>query len=685
MPTKLPRPPAPSPPPPPPTADAIDQPGQPPTGIVFTGAGIRGAVYVYSVLASRLLETVSVAWTLQCVALLSLLVNALAVAKKTQRSAFKDRRFALLVGCSSIALFLLFMPPLFLLLYAGSVGLSLAVSSVIFAGPYNVCHRFNLASAIGLLGFGLFADSLLGNLNTLVVCLMQAQGLEVGDCNGSHQMILLAEDTAAIMKLICKYEYSVEDINEMLAEVADGALEIVSTVEAVKDGLGKLNDKVNEILTGTRFSEATAPPPRLLDWPSPPAHTMPRRRSTVATKATATALVVAMLLASTAHAAAVVTATTPNRMSSNVGVLLRTEAGWKLHRRGGAIKKAVHAVENVAKDVGNGVANVAKDVAHGVADVAKDVAAKGVATAAKDTAKAVAKVAPKVLKVVENATPVTRAITGVVKTTITAVKDIKDGKSIKTIAKDIGKALWTRRKRPLQTNLQTIASLTPVGKPIAAGLTAVEAGITVAKGIAKGESAARVLKDAGRTVAEGAAGLVVPGGSALKGAITAARGAKEAVQAAKGAVQAAKEASWLVAAAPPQDIDMIAKEGGMEDVLDGRKVAVCLAGTWPTVHPPIKDCGVAVLGSKMEGILVEADRAAAAVTTGPGSRTASYRLQQRREPRVNRASMDPIGSVAELKRKFRRSTRPRREAFCMEAESGIEGVRLFVWGILQPT
>ncbi|KAI9330918.1 hypothetical protein DFJ73DRAFT_765226 [Zopfochytrium polystomum] len=49
---------------------------------------------------------------------------------------------------------------------------------------------------------------------------------------------------------------------------------------------------------------------------------------------------------------------------------------------------------------------------------------------------------------------------------------------------------------------------------------------------------------------------------------------------------------------------MIAKEGGMEDVLDGRKVAVCLAGTWSTVHPPIKDCGVAVLCSKMEGILM---------------------------------------------------------------------------------
>ncbi|KAI9357559.1 putative monocarboxylate transporter [Zopfochytrium polystomum] len=149
------------------------------TGIVYAGAGIGGAVY--SVLAARLLETVSVAWTLRCVALLSLLVNAPAVAVLRSRaepepflargkrmvnwSAFKDRRFALLVVGSSIALFPLFVPPFFLPLYAGSVGLSPAVSSVILAG-------FNLASAIGRLGFGLFADSLLGSLNTLVVCLL---------------------------------------------------------------------------------------------------------------------------------------------------------------------------------------------------------------------------------------------------------------------------------------------------------------------------------------------------------------------------------------------------------------------------------------------------------------------------------------------------------------------------------
>ncbi|KAI9315803.1 major facilitator superfamily domain-containing protein [Zopfochytrium polystomum] len=74
-------------------------------------------------------------------------------------------RFTLLLVGSSVALFPLFVPPFFLPLYATSVGLSPTVASVILAG-------FNLASAFGRLGFGLFADSLLGSLNTLVVCLL---------------------------------------------------------------------------------------------------------------------------------------------------------------------------------------------------------------------------------------------------------------------------------------------------------------------------------------------------------------------------------------------------------------------------------------------------------------------------------------------------------------------------------
>ncbi|KAI9357558.1 major facilitator superfamily transporter [Zopfochytrium polystomum] len=152
------------------------------TGIVFAGSGVGGAFY--SLLAAFLLSWLSLRWTLRVLGALMLLVNIPAALVLRTRapsaepmggggsgrrmvkwSAFGDRRFTLLLVGSSVALFPLFVPPFFLPLYATSVGLSPAVASVILAG-------FNLSSAVGRLGFGLFADSLLGSLNTLVVCLL---------------------------------------------------------------------------------------------------------------------------------------------------------------------------------------------------------------------------------------------------------------------------------------------------------------------------------------------------------------------------------------------------------------------------------------------------------------------------------------------------------------------------------
>ncbi|KAI9325817.1 hypothetical protein DFJ73DRAFT_801658 [Zopfochytrium polystomum] len=80
------------------------------------------------------------------------------------KSAFKDKRFILLLVGSSIAIFHLFVPPFFLPLYANSVGLSTSMSLLVVAG-------FNLSSAAGRFGFGVFADLLLGSLNSFVVCL----------------------------------------------------------------------------------------------------------------------------------------------------------------------------------------------------------------------------------------------------------------------------------------------------------------------------------------------------------------------------------------------------------------------------------------------------------------------------------------------------------------------------------
>lgn len=55
-------------------------------------------------------------------------------------------------------------PPFFLPIFGSSIGLSSSTSSLILAG-------FNLASAFGRVAFGLFADSRLGSMNTLVLCL----------------------------------------------------------------------------------------------------------------------------------------------------------------------------------------------------------------------------------------------------------------------------------------------------------------------------------------------------------------------------------------------------------------------------------------------------------------------------------------------------------------------------------
>jgi len=100
---------------------------------------------------------------------------------------FKDARFCFLLFGTSIALFPLFVPPFFLPLFATSVGLSAKVSSYLLAGlsvpmfgklfssllTFPVFSLgYNISSAGGRIAFGLFADSLLGSLNSLLLCLV---------------------------------------------------------------------------------------------------------------------------------------------------------------------------------------------------------------------------------------------------------------------------------------------------------------------------------------------------------------------------------------------------------------------------------------------------------------------------------------------------------------------------------
>ncbi|KAI9354299.1 hypothetical protein DFJ73DRAFT_923008 [Zopfochytrium polystomum] len=102
------------------------------------------------------------------------------------------------------------------------------------------------------------------------------------------------------------------------------------------------------------------------------------------------------------------------------------------------------------------------------------------------------------LKTVEHATPVTRGVTSLAKTGINAAKDIKDHKSIGTIAKDAGKGALHSAKQSIPKGsdlkaLKNVANLTPA-----------------------------ILKEAGRS-AVSAAVDAVPAGGAAKKAITAAK------------------------------------------------------------------------------------------------------------------------------------------------------------------
>ncbi|KAI9309815.1 hypothetical protein DFJ73DRAFT_788559 [Zopfochytrium polystomum] len=72
------------------------------------------------------------------------------------------------------------------------------------------------------------------------------KNLMLSAATATTKMILLAEDIDMNMRLISEDEYSVEDVKEALAEVADEAQEIVRAVEAVKNELDRLNNEVKE-------------------------------------------------------------------------------------------------------------------------------------------------------------------------------------------------------------------------------------------------------------------------------------------------------------------------------------------------------------------------------------------------------------------------------------------------------
>ncbi|KAI5479812.1 hypothetical protein MNV49_002624 [Pseudohyphozyma bogoriensis] len=147
------------------------------TGIVYAGGGIGGAVFALT--TSAMISKVGVAWSFRINGFICGALNfpcawfvksrlPLQTGRSTQPivdwSMFKDARFPLLLAGSCLAVFPLFIPPFFLPLYAGAIGLSTSTSSLLLAG-------FNLASAGGRILFGLGADRILGSVNSLLACL----------------------------------------------------------------------------------------------------------------------------------------------------------------------------------------------------------------------------------------------------------------------------------------------------------------------------------------------------------------------------------------------------------------------------------------------------------------------------------------------------------------------------------
>lgn len=80
------------------------------------------------------------------------------------RSLFRSLKFLIMLAMGTIATFPLFVPPFLLPLYITSIGLSSQTAAFILAA-------WNLASALGRIGMGFGADTVLGPLNSMFVSL----------------------------------------------------------------------------------------------------------------------------------------------------------------------------------------------------------------------------------------------------------------------------------------------------------------------------------------------------------------------------------------------------------------------------------------------------------------------------------------------------------------------------------
>ncbi|KAL1761783.1 major facilitator superfamily domain-containing protein [Schizophyllum commune] len=142
------------------------------TGLIFAGAGAGGAVLSISI--NELIACLGVSWTFRILgfSIWAIPLPACLFLKDRMRMAtptiewnlFRDPKFVLLLIGSAIGTFPLFVPPFFIPLYAGSLGISATVGSLLLA-------TFNLSSGLGRLGFGYLCD-ICGPITSLILSLL---------------------------------------------------------------------------------------------------------------------------------------------------------------------------------------------------------------------------------------------------------------------------------------------------------------------------------------------------------------------------------------------------------------------------------------------------------------------------------------------------------------------------------
>ncbi|OLN97177.1 putative transporter MCH4-like protein 2 [Colletotrichum chlorophyti] len=145
-------------------------------GFVFGGGSLGSAVM--SVVTNFLVKDLDVAWTFRILGFILwgvsipasyFLPRREALSKKGSRQLqwyrFKDPRFLMLVVGTVLACFPLFIPPYFIPIFSRSMGYSKEIGIIILAA-------WNLSSTLGRIAAGWVADTLLGPVESLAICIL---------------------------------------------------------------------------------------------------------------------------------------------------------------------------------------------------------------------------------------------------------------------------------------------------------------------------------------------------------------------------------------------------------------------------------------------------------------------------------------------------------------------------------